>query len=42
LPGVGHFDHAIQKFNDSGRPAAIKSLPTLPKAPDLSEKRLKY
>jgi hypothetical protein len=39
---INYIKTSLKKFNDSGRPAAIKSLPTLPKAPDLSEKRLKY
>jgi hypothetical protein len=39
---INYIRTSLKKFNDSGRPAAIKSLPTLPKAPDLSEKTLKY
>jgi len=39
---INYIRTSLQKFNDSGRPAATKSLPTLPKAPDLSEKTLKY
>jgi hypothetical protein len=39
---INYIKTSFKKFNESGRPAAIKSLPTLPKAPDLSEKTLKY
>lgn len=33
---------SAQSFNQEGRPKAILGLPPLPKAPDLSEKNLKY
>lgn len=39
---INYIKKSLQIFNDAGRPAAIKSLPPLPKAPDLSEKNLKY
>jgi hypothetical protein len=39
---INYIRSSLQKFDAAGRPAAIKSLPTLPKAPDLSEKNLKY
>jgi hypothetical protein len=39
---INYIRSSLQKFDAAGRPKAIKSLPTLPKAPDLSEKILKY
>ncbi len=39
---INYIKKSIQMFNDAGRPKAIRSLPPLPKAPDLSEKTLKY
>ncbi len=39
---INYLKKSLQMFNDTGRPTAIRSLPPLPKAPDLSEKNLKY
>lgn len=39
---INYMKKSLQMFNDSGRPTAIRSLPPLPKAPDLTEKNLKY
>lgn len=39
---INYIKKSLQLFNDAGRPTAIRSLPPLPKAPDLSEKKLKY
>ena len=39
---INYIKKSHQLFNDAGRPKAIRSLPPLPKAPDLSEKNLKY
>ncbi len=39
---INYMKKSLQVFNDTGRPNAIRSLPPLPKAPDLSEKNLKY
>lgn len=39
---INYIKKSYQLFNDTGRPRAIRSLPPLPKAPDLSEKNLKY
>lgn len=39
---INYIKKSLQLFNDAGRPKAIRSLPPLPKAPDLSEKNLKY
>jgi len=39
---INYIKKSMGTFNEAGRPKAIKSLPTLPKAPDLSEKNLKY
>ena len=39
---INYIKKSLQLYNDAGRPKAIRSLPPLPKAPDLSEKNLKY
>lgn len=39
---INYIKKSHQLFNEAGRPKAIRSLPPLPKAPDLSEKNLKY
>jgi len=39
---INYIKKSFQLYNDAGRPKAIRSLPPLPKAPDLSEKNLKY
>lgn len=39
---INYIKKSLDIFNKTGRPKAIKSLPPLPKAPDLSEKNLKY
>ncbi|MDP3467659.1 MAG: hypothetical protein Q8S11_04960 [Daejeonella sp.] len=39
---INYIKKSLQMFNDAGRPTAIRSLPPLPKAPDLSEKNLRY
>lgn len=39
---INYIKKSHQLFNDAGSPKAIRSLPPLPKAPDLSEKNLKY
>lgn len=39
---INYLKKSLQMFNDAGRPKAVRSLPLLPKAPDLSEKNLKY
>jgi hypothetical protein len=39
---INYLKKSLQIFNNAGKPEAIISLPPLPKAPDLSEKKLKY
>ncbi|MFA6945303.1 MAG: hypothetical protein WC220_05310 [Pedobacter sp.] len=39
---INYIKKSLQTFNRTGRPKAIRSLPPLPKAPDLSDKNLKY
>ena len=39
---INYIKKSMATFNETGRPKAIKSLPPLPKAPDLTEKNLKY
>ena len=39
---INYVKRSLEHFNKSGRPKGLLSLPTLPKAPDLSEKNLKY
>lgn len=39
---IDYIKKSLNTFNQAGRPKAIKNLPPLPKAPDLSEKNLKY
>lgn len=39
---INYIKKSLDIFNKAGRPKAIKNLPPLPKAPDLSEKNLKY
>ena len=39
---INYLKKSLQIFNDRGRPEAQSVLPSLPKAPDLSEKKLKY
>ncbi len=39
---INYIKKSLLTFNDAGRPKAIRSLPPLPKAPDLSERNLKY
>jgi len=39
---INYLKKSLQIFNNAGRPKAIISLSPLPKAPDLSEKKLKY
>ena len=39
---INYLKQSLQLFNDSGRPQAIRSLPPLPKAPNLSDKNLKH
>ncbi|WP_411273746.1 hypothetical protein [Daejeonella sp.] len=39
---VNYVKRSLETFNNSGRPKGILSLPALPKAPDLTEKNLKY
>ena len=39
---INYITRSLQTFNISGRPKGIKSLPALPKAKDLTEKKLKY
>lgn len=39
---IKYIKKSLLIFNNAGRPKAIKSLPPLPKAPDLTEKNLKY
>lgn len=39
---ISYVKRSLSTFNSSGRPRGLLSLPSLPKAPDLSEKVLKY
>ncbi len=39
---INYIKRSVQTFNKSGRPKGLLSLPALPKAPDLTEKNLKY
>jgi hypothetical protein len=39
---INYVKRSLTTFNSSGRPKGLLSLPVLPKAPDLSEKNLKY
>jgi hypothetical protein len=39
---IKYLKRSLDTFNNSGRPKGLLSLPALPKAPDLSEKNLKY
>ncbi len=39
---INYVNRSLETFNKSGRPKGLLSLPTLPKAPDLTEKNLKY
>ena len=39
---VNYVKRSLETFNSSGRPKGLLSLPPLPKAPDLTEKNLKY
>lgn len=39
---INYLKKSLTTFNNSGRPKGLLSLPALPKAPDLSEKNLKY
>lgn len=39
---INYVKRSLETFNKSGRPKGLLSLPPLPKAPDLSEKNLKY
>jgi hypothetical protein len=39
---INYLKRSLQTFNNSGRPKGIRSLPPLPKAKDLTEKKLKY
>lgn len=39
---ISYVKKSLATFNSSGRPKGLLSLPALPKAPDLSEKNLKY
>ena len=39
---INYVRKSLATFNSSGRPKGLLSLPVLPKAPDLSEKNLKY
>ena len=39
---IRYMKKSLDLFDQSGRPKAIKNLPPLPKAPDLTERNLKY
>jgi hypothetical protein len=39
---INYVKRSLESFNKSGRPKGLLSLPALPKAPDLTEKNLKY
>lgn len=39
---INYVNRSFETFNKSGRPKGLLSLPPLPKAPDLTEKNLKY
>lgn len=39
---INYVKKSLETFNKSGRPKGLLSLPPLPKAPDLTEKNLKY
>lgn len=39
---INYLKRSLETFNKSGRPKGLLSLPSLPKAPDLTEKNLKY
>lgn len=39
---INYVNRSLETFNKSGRPKGLLSLPPLPKAPDLTEKNLKY
>lgn len=39
---INYINRSFQTFNNSGRPKGLLSLPPLPKAPDLTERNLKY
>ena len=39
---INYVNRSLETFNKSGRPKGLLSLPALPKAPDLTEKNLKY
>lgn len=39
---INYLKRSLQTFNNSGRPKGLRSLPALPKAKDLTEKKLKY
>lgn len=39
---INYVKRSLETFNKSGRPKGLLSLPALPKAPDLTEKNLKY
>ena len=39
---INYVKRSLEMFNKSGRPKGLLSLPPLPKAPDLTEKNLKY
>ncbi len=39
---INYVKRSLETFNKSGRPKGLLSLPSLPKAPDLTEKNLKY
>lgn len=39
---INYLKRSLQTFNTTGRPKGLLSLPSLPKAPDLTERNLKY
>lgn len=39
---INYVKRSLETFNRSGRPKGLLSLPALPKAPDLTERNLKY
>lgn len=39
---INYIKRSLERFNKSGRPKGLLSLPPLPRAPDLTEKNLKY
>lgn len=39
---INYIKRSLETFNKSGRPKGLLSLPALPKAPDLTERNLKY